>query len=79
MSNTPDIGTVIKSDTVRKLVYGIYASAAIVVGGVAAYFLSIGVPIPTEVTGAQGVIAYLAIPIGGLALANTGTAAKHSA
>jgi len=71
MSSTPDIGSIIPSGTARKLVYGIYASGALVVGGVVAYFLSTGIPIPVEVTGAQGVIAYLAIPIGGLALANT--------
>jgi hypothetical protein len=69
-TNTPNLGNVIASNTTRKIVYGCYAAAAVVVGGVAAYFLGTGIAEPTAVVGAQAVIAYLAIPIGGLALAN---------
>lgn len=68
---TPNVGTVIKNPTARKVVYGVYAVGAVVVGGIAAYFLGVQIPIPEQVVGAQAVIAYLAIPIGGLALANT--------
>lgn len=68
---TPDLGNVIESSRARKVIYGVYALAAVAAGGVAAYFLGIGHPIPQEVVGAQAVIAYLAIPVGGLALANT--------
>jgi hypothetical protein len=70
-NSTPDLGNVIKNDTARKVIYGTYAVGAVVVGGIAAYFLGIQVPVPTEVIGAQAVIAYLGIPVGGLALANT--------
>lgn len=73
-TNTPNIGNVITSPKIRKAVYGVYAGAAVVVGGVAAYFLGTGHAIPETVVGAQAVIAYLAIPVGGLALANTATA-----
>jgi xanthine/uracil permease len=86
MSNTsPNLGNVITSAAIRKYVYGIYSVAALIVGGAAAYFLGIAQPIPELVTGAQAVIAYLAIPVGALALANTSTATateydpKHSA
>ena len=70
--STPNLGNVVENSTARKVIYGAYTVAAIVIGGVAAYFLGIQSPIPQEVIGAQAVIAYLAIPIGGLALANTG-------
>ncbi len=67
----PNIGVVISNPTARKVVYGAYAVGALVVGGIAAYFLGIQHPIPEPVIGAQAVIAYLGIPIGGLALVNT--------
>lgn len=70
--STPNIGNVVENPTARKVIYGAYAVAAIVVGGIAAYFLGVQDPIPEQVIGAQAVIAYLAIPVGGLALANTG-------
>lgn len=70
----PNLGNVVESPTARKVIYGSYAVAAVAVGGIAAYFLGIQNPIPQEVIGAQAVIAYLAIPVGGLALANTGSA-----
>jgi hypothetical protein len=66
----PNLGNVISSSKARKVIYGCYAGAAVVVGGVAAYFLGTGAPEPTAVLGAQAVVAYLGIPIGGLALAN---------
>lgn len=72
MTNTtpPNVGTFISNALARKIIYGTYAAAALIVGAVAVYFASIGLPVPDAVVGAQNVIAYLAIPIGGLALAN---------
>lgn len=78
-TNTPNLGAVISNPTARKAVYGGYAVAAVIVGGVAAYFLGIQTPIPEPVIGAQAVIAYLGIPVGGLALANTTTGGDHAA
>jgi len=72
VTNTPpNIGNVITNSTIRKAVYGTYATGALLIGGAAAYFLGIGESIPQVVIGAQAVVAYLAIPIGALALANT--------
>lgn len=68
---TPNLGNVITNPTARKIVYGTYAGAAFVIGGVAAYFLGIGEPLPQLVVGAQAVAAYVGIGVGGLALANT--------
>lgn len=70
-SNAPDLGVVVRNPKARRVVYGAYACAAFVVGGVAAYFLGIGEQLPTVVVGAQAVVAYAGIPIGALAVANT--------
>ncbi|WP_144795685.1 hypothetical protein [Microbacterium paludicola] len=70
-NSTPALGNVVSNPTARKVIYGAYAVAAVVVGGTAAYFLGIQAPVPEPVIGAQAVIAYLGIPVGGLALANT--------
>lgn len=70
-TTAPDLGVVITSPNVRKVVYAAYAAGAVVVGAAAAYFLGIHHPIPEPVVGAQAVVAYLGIPIGGLALVNT--------
>jgi len=69
-SNT-NLGNVISNNKARKIIYGTYTVAAVAVGGVGAYFLGTGHAIPEAVVGAQAVIAYLGIPVGGLALANT--------
>jgi len=67
----PNLGNVITNSTWRKVIYGIYVVAAIVIGGAGVYFAAVGLPLPQEIVGAQAVIAYLAIPIGALALVNT--------
>ena len=65
------LGNIITNPVARKVIYSVYAIAALAVGGIIAYFFSIGVQLPVEIVGAQAVIAYLAIPVGALALANT--------
>ncbi len=67
----PNLGRVITNPTARRVVYGVYAVGAFVVGGVAAYFLGIGQPLPEVVVGAQAVAAYAGIGVGALAVANT--------
>jgi hypothetical protein len=75
MSNTPpNLGNIIPSGRVRKIIYGVYAGGAVAVGGVVAYFLGAGIPLTPEILGAQGVVAYVGIAVGGLALANTSSA-----
>lgn len=71
MSNEPNLGVVVTNTTARKIIYGTYAVAALIVGGVAAYFLGVQAPTPEPVIGAQAVIAYLGIPVGALAVVNT--------
>jgi hypothetical protein len=81
MSNPtpPDLGVVIPNSTARKIVYGAYVIAAVIVGGIAAYFIAVGQPLPQIEVGAQGVIAYLGIPVGALALVNAPAKAQAAA
>jgi hypothetical protein len=67
----PNLGVVVPSGRARQIIYGAYAVGALAVGGAAAYFLGTGDPLPDPVLGAQAVVAYLGIPIGALAAANT--------
>jgi hypothetical protein len=77
MSTTPpNLGNVIPNDRARRIIYGVYAAVAFIVGGTAAYFLGIQHPVPEIVVGAQAVVAYAGIAIGGLALANVPTKDK---
>ena len=73
LTSAANIGAVIKSPTARKRIYGTYAVFAIAVGAVAAGFLPLADELPPWLQAAQAVVAYLAIPIGGLAAANTNT------
>lgn len=63
-----NLGNIIKNGTARAVIYGAYVIAALVVGGVDVYF---GDNDPSWVPNALALIAYLAIPIGGLAAVNS--------
>jgi hypothetical protein len=72
MSNSvPNLGNVITNGAARKVIYGLYVVAAVILGGIAVYFPAVQQPAPEWLLGAQAVIAYLAIPVGALALVNT--------
>lgn len=66
----PGLGVVIKSPSARRWIYSTYAILAIAVGAIVAGFGVTGV-LPAWLEAAQAVIAYLAVPIGGLAAVNT--------
>ncbi|ROS28930.1 hypothetical protein EDF22_0662 [Rathayibacter sp. PhB127] len=81
MSTTPDLGAIVTSTSARKAIYATYGICAFIVGGTAAYFLGIGAALPEILVGAQAVVAYTGIAVGGLALANTsnGSGPDHRA
>lgn len=56
---------------VRRYVYAAYVIAGVVTGCAQAYIAAVGMPQPDPVTGALGVLAFLAVPITGLAAVNT--------
>jgi hypothetical protein len=66
-----ELGNIIGSAKARRIVYGVFAAAAIAVGGAEAYYLGVHEAIPRIVIGAQAVIVYLGIPTIGVAIANT--------
>ncbi|OJX72841.1 hypothetical protein [Leifsonia sp. 71-9] len=71
--NTSNLGSVITSPTARKLIYGVYVIAVVVIGAIQVAYAS--VPAwggqPDWLTAALQVTASLGIPVGGLALVNT--------
>lgn len=66
-----NLGSIISNDFARKVIYATYAVAVIVAGGLQVWFSSVDGVIPGWLDGALNVLAYLGVPIGGLALANT--------
>ena len=57
----------------RKRLYVTYAGTALVVGGTQAFYLAASIDQPLWLTGALGVLAYLAIPFGATAASNITT------
>lgn len=68
-----NLGVVISNDKARKIIYGIYAIAVVVVGAVQVYYSAVHLNQPDWLTGSLAVLAYLGAPIGALAAANAGT------
>lgn len=69
----PNLGNIITSSTARKIIYGVYGIAVVILGAAQVAFAS--TPAwggqPDWLTAALNVAAYLAIPVSALALANT--------
>lgn len=72
-----NLGSIITNPGARKVLYGLYALSGLFFGASAAWYLAIQVPTPEWVTGGLGVLGYLAIPFGALALANVGNTAGN--
>lgn len=68
---TPDLGSVITSNFARKIIYGVYVVGVVILGAVQVGFAASSAGQPEWVSIALAVAAYLGIPVGGLALANT--------
>lgn len=64
----PNLGSIITNPTARKLIYGLYAVAGLVLGGIQAWY---GDNSPEWLGQYLAVYGYLGIPVGGLAIANT--------
>jgi len=69
--STPNLGVVITNARARRVIYGAYVIALVVAGAAQAWFAALQLAQPSALVGALAVLAYLGIPIGGLALANT--------
>lgn len=70
MDQDIDLGRLVKSPRVRNGLYLLYATVALAVGALNVAVQASGLELPW-LAGATAVVAYLAIPFGGLAAANT--------
>lgn len=68
-----DIGTIISSGRARKIIYGVYVVGIVIIGAIQVGHAAISVEQPDWLTVALAVAAYLGVPVGGLAAANTTT------
>jgi len=69
-----NLGSVVTNATARKILYGLYVIAGLIIGGASVAYPLIGAGVtPDWVTAGLAVLGYLAIPFGALALANVGT------
>jgi len=71
--STPNLGSVVTNATIRKSIYTAYVVALVIVGALQVAYAATEGPTPDWLTIALAVLAYLGVPVGGLALANTGT------
>ena len=68
-----DLGSIIGSARARKAIYGAYVIGIVILGAIQVGFAAISAGQPDWLTVAIAVAAYLGIPVGGLAAANTNT------
>ena len=76
---TPDIGSVISSETARRIIYSVYVVVAFVIACIQVGYSAAQVANPIWLTVALAVVAYAALPIGGLAVANTSSQKRQAA
>ncbi|WP_438353272.1 hypothetical protein [Microbacterium sp. CJ88] len=83
MSNTQvpgrDLGNVIRNNRARRAIYGTYVISCIVTTSIQVGLASVHISQPDALSATIAVLAYLAIPVGGLALVNTARPASRTA
>ncbi len=70
MENT-NLGNVITSAVTRKIIYSAYVVAGVLLGAAQVGFAAVNGGQPEWLTISLAILAYLSIPVGGLALVNT--------
>lgn len=76
MSNVPtpsNLGVIVKNAKARAYIYGAYVVAIIAAGATQVAFASIELGQPDWLVASLAVLAYLGVPVGTLAVANTNT------
>lgn len=73
MSTTtpPNLGIVVTNARARKIIYAAYIVLLVIAGAIQVAFAAIQAGQPVWLVAALAVLAYLGIPVGGLALANS--------
>lgn len=67
-----NLGSIITNPKIRKVIYGVYVVAGLILGGIQAWYGVIGEN-PVWLAQYLAVYGYLGIPVGGLAIANANT------
>lgn len=65
------LGVIVKNAKARAYIYGAYVIAIIVAGAAQVGFVSLEISQPDWLTASLAVLAYLGVPVGTLAVANT--------
>jgi CHASE2 domain-containing sensor protein len=68
-----DLGSVVSSAKARKAIYGVYVVGILIIGAIQVGFAALSAAQPDWLTVALAVGAYLGVPVGALAAANTNT------
>lgn len=68
-----DLGVIVKNAKARAVIYGGYVIAIIAAGAAQVGFASLEMPSPDWLVASLSVLAYLGVPVGTLAVANTRT------
>lgn len=71
--NASQLGVIVKNARARAYIYGAYVIAIIAAGAAQVGFASLEVSQPDWLTASLAVLAYLGVPVGTLAVANTNT------
>jgi hypothetical protein len=69
--NASQLGVIVKNAKARAAIYGTYVVAIIVAGAAQVWFASLELGQPDILVGVVAVLAYLGVPVGTLAVANT--------
>jgi hypothetical protein len=78
MTNVPNpsqLGVIVKNAKARAVIYGTYVVAIIAAGAAQVGFASLELAQPDFLVASIAVLAYLGVPVGTLAIANTNSAA----
>ena len=69
--NVSELGVIVKDARARSFIYGAYVIAIIAAGAAQVAFASLEIAQPDFLVAAVAVLAYLGVPVGTLAVANT--------
>lgn len=74
--NPADLGVIVTSAKLRKQIYGAYVLLLLLAGATQVGFAAVSAGQPQWLVAVLAVLAYLGIPVGGLAAANTAVPVK---
>jgi hypothetical protein len=77
-SSGKDLGKIITNERARHAIYSTYVIACVVSTAVQVGLAAVEIPQPPPFAAGMAVLGYLAIPVGGLALANTAAPPRRS-